>query len=123
MATNFSPSYGSYVLNQFPSIVMYGMKGFYVSASGAIQGHHGPFILDSNRSCIIHISVTITGLDMYHSVLRRILGPELPIRSHSTRGVTVLHQRSRYLSWKVIVRLIKLSPRIPVPTNKRQRRL
>ena len=28
MANNFSPSYGSYVLNQFPSIVMFGMKGF-----------------------------------------------------------------------------------------------
>ena len=41
MATNFSPCYGSYVLNQFPSIVMFGMKGFHVSASGTIQGHHG----------------------------------------------------------------------------------
>ena len=28
MATNFSPSQGSYVLNQFPSIVKFGMKGF-----------------------------------------------------------------------------------------------
>ena len=36
MATNF--------LNQFPSIIMFGMKGFYVSASGAIQGHHGPLV-------------------------------------------------------------------------------
>ena len=42
MATNFSPSLGSYVLNQFPSIVMFGIKGFYISESGAIQGHHGP---------------------------------------------------------------------------------
>ena len=41
MATNFSPCKGSYVLEQFPSIVMFGMKGFHVSASGAIQGHHG----------------------------------------------------------------------------------
>ena len=44
MATNFSPSLGSYVLNQFPSIVMFGMKGFYVSASGVIQGHHCPLV-------------------------------------------------------------------------------
>ena len=43
MATNFSPCKGSYVLNQFPSNVMFGMNGFHVSASGAIQGHHGPY--------------------------------------------------------------------------------
>ena len=41
MATNFSPCKGSYLLNHFPSIVMFGMKGFYVSTSGAIQGHRG----------------------------------------------------------------------------------
>ena len=45
MATNFSPCKGSYVLNQFPNNVMFGMNGFHVSASGAIQGHHGPLIL------------------------------------------------------------------------------
>ena len=45
MATNFSPYKGSYVLNQFPSNVMFGMNGFHVSASGAIQGHHGPLVL------------------------------------------------------------------------------
>ena len=44
MATNFSPNKGSYVLNQFPSNVMFGMNGFHVSASGAIQGHHGPLV-------------------------------------------------------------------------------
>ena len=44
MFTNFSPCKGSYVLNQFPSNVMFGMNGFHVSASGAIQGHHGPFV-------------------------------------------------------------------------------
>ena len=33
-------------INQFPSIVMFGMKGFYVSASGAMQGHHGPLVLN-----------------------------------------------------------------------------
>ena len=45
MATNFSPCKGSYVLNQFPSNVMFVMNGFHVSASGAIQGHHGPLVL------------------------------------------------------------------------------
>ena len=45
MATNFSPCKGSYGLNQFPSNVMFGMNGFHVSASGAIQGHHGPLVL------------------------------------------------------------------------------
>ena len=44
MATKFSPCKGSYVLNQFLSNVMFGMNGFYVSASGAIQGHHGPLV-------------------------------------------------------------------------------
>ena len=44
MVTNFSPCKGSYVLNQFPSNVMFGMNGFHVSASGAIQGHHGPLV-------------------------------------------------------------------------------
>ena len=44
MATNFSPCKGSYVLNQFPSNVMFGMNGFHVSASGAIQGHHGSLV-------------------------------------------------------------------------------
>ena len=45
MATKFSPCKGSYVLNQFPSNVMFGMNGFHVSASGAIQGHHGPLVV------------------------------------------------------------------------------
>ena len=48
MATKFSPSQGSYILNRFPSIVIFGMMGFYVSASGAIQGHHGPLVKESN---------------------------------------------------------------------------
>ena len=47
MATKFSPCKGSYVLNQFPSNVMFGMNGFHVSASGAIQGHHGPLVRGS----------------------------------------------------------------------------
>ena len=47
MATNFSPWKGSYVLNQFPGNVMFGMIGFHVSASGAIQGHHGPLVIGS----------------------------------------------------------------------------
>ena len=45
MATKFSPCKRSYVLNQFPSNVMFGMNGFHVSASGAIQGHHGPLVI------------------------------------------------------------------------------
>ena len=45
MATNFSPCKGSYVLNQFPSIVMFCMNVFHILASGAIQGHHGPLVL------------------------------------------------------------------------------
>ena len=44
MVTKFSPCKGSYVLNQFPSNVMFGMNGFHLSASGAIQGHHGPLV-------------------------------------------------------------------------------
>ena len=36
---------GSYVLNQFPSNVMFGMNGLHESASGAIQGHHGPLVI------------------------------------------------------------------------------
>ena len=46
MATKFSPCKGSYVLNQFPSNVMFGMNGFHLSASGAIQGHHGPLVVN-----------------------------------------------------------------------------
>ena len=45
MATNFSPCKGSYVLNQFPSNVMFGMNGFHISAIGAIQGHLGPLVI------------------------------------------------------------------------------
>ena len=48
MATKFSPCKGSYVLNQFPSNVMFGMNGFHVSASEAIQGHHGPLVFSQN---------------------------------------------------------------------------
>ena len=53
MATNFSPCKGSYVLNQFPSNVMFGMNGFHVSASGAIQGHHGPLVFKPIRASVI----------------------------------------------------------------------
>ena len=44
MATNCSPNWGSYVLNQFPSIVMFDIERFYLSASGVIQVHHGPLV-------------------------------------------------------------------------------
>ena len=53
MATNFSPCKGSYVLNQFPSNVMFGMNGFHVSASGAIQGHHGPLVNCKRCPCTV----------------------------------------------------------------------
>ena len=53
MATNFSPCKGSYVLNRFPSNVMFSMNGFHVSASGAIQGHHGPLVSSLNY----HLSI------------------------------------------------------------------
>ena len=69
MATNFSPCKGSYVLNQFPSNVMFGMNGFHVSASGAIQGHHGPLVeiisqesgFDSSRrpNCLIRAVIAM----------------------------------------------------------------
>ena len=49
MATKFSPCKGSYVLNQFPSNVMFGMNGFHLSASGAIQGHHGPLVFSGSN--------------------------------------------------------------------------
>ena len=52
MATNFSPCKGSYILNQFPSNVMFGMNGFHVSASGAIQGHHGPLVYHNDQFII-----------------------------------------------------------------------
>ena len=62
MATNFSPCKGSYVLNQFPSNVMFAMNGFHVSASGAIQGHHGPLVFflfqgygQANHSITAHL--------------------------------------------------------------------
>ena len=55
MATNFSPCKGSYVLNQFPSNVMFGMNGFHVSASGAIQGHDGPLVTVGLKAVIVLI--------------------------------------------------------------------
>ena len=51
MATNFSPCKGTYVLNQFPGNVMFGMNGFHVSASEAIQGHHGPLVKNDVKCC------------------------------------------------------------------------
>ena len=67
MATNFSPCKGSYVLNQFPSNVMFGMNGFHVSASGAIQGHHGPLVL----------KVFLLLLDVkWKGILRKTLKPQ-----------------------------------------------
>ena len=65
MATNFSPSKGSYVLNQFPSNVMFGMNGFNVSASGSIQGHYGPLVLFGKG--LMHVTT------LYHVTTAHIL--------------------------------------------------
>ena len=80
MSTNFSPCKGSYVLNQFPSNVMFGMNGFHVSASGAIQGHHGPLVvgsistLDEKTTDLSAIAVCKRGLTKNPSVPNRRIG-------------------------------------------------
>ena len=84
MATNFSPCKGSYVLNQFPSNVMFGMNGFHVSASGAIQGHHGPLVFLSNS---------------------------IPSLSSNGRFSFLCQVYFLYLSWKNISQQIIHSPR------------
>ena len=68
---SFSPCKGSYVLNQFPSNVMFGMNGFHVLASGAIQGHHGPLVMIAasppptlSAYSLVATSCGFTGLDM-----------------------------------------------------------
>ena len=72
MATNFSPCKGSYVLNQFPSNVMFGMNGFDVLASGAIQGHHGPLVY--TRLVKLHFSVYfIQSNDLVNAVVSGFL--------------------------------------------------
>ena len=101
MATNFSPCKGSYVLNQFPSNVMFGMNGFHVSASGAIQGHHGPlvivkdmlivaslvalFIIIMMELCLLHQNVFITP-DVFNT----------PQCVHSARNVFIDHYQNCY---------------------------
>ena len=66
MATNFSPCKGSYVLNQFPSNVMFGMNGFHVSASGAIQGHHGPLVFSSPEHKVLMVSFCDRPMSVVH---------------------------------------------------------
>ena len=66
MATKFSPCKGSYVLNQFPSNVMFGMNGFHVSASGAIQGHHGPLVIECFP--IFSAQILISDLAHFHTL-------------------------------------------------------
>ena len=81
MATKFSPCKGSYVLNQFPSNVMFGMNGFHVSASGAIQGHHGPLV---QFCCLQMLSVWVS-LKLCHLGKSYNLGLEnTPIRGKKT---------------------------------------
>ena len=69
MAINFSPCKGSYVLNQFLSNVMFGMNGFHVSASGAIQGHHGPLVSVKDRN-LFHRVDTIGNIFMSAAATR-----------------------------------------------------
>ena len=72
MATNFSPCKGSYVLNQFPSNVMFGMNGFHVSASGAIQGHHCPLVSVKERIGM----PKMTMLTLSHTIYFRLFETE-----------------------------------------------
>ena len=87
MATKFSPCKGSYVLNQFPSNVMFGMNGFHVSASGAIQGHHGPLVFFSLKLDGTEIGYLLCGISLWTStkfVHKMPLGSKLapPWESH-----------------------------------------
>ena len=68
MATNFSPCKGSYVLNQFPCNVMFGMNGFHVSASGAIQGHHGPLVLVFDSGDFVRLFSCSVILNLFISI-------------------------------------------------------
>ena len=72
MATNFSPCKGSYVLNQFPSNVMFGMNGFHVSASGAIQGHHGPLV---SPPYIVLMHQNLLNYDAFKETFVLFVGP------------------------------------------------
>ena len=45
IATNFRAVLGVCCFKPIPSIVMFGMKEFYISASGAIQGNQGPLVI------------------------------------------------------------------------------
>ena len=73
MTTNFSPVLGVLCFIQSPSIVMFSKKGFYVSASGAIQCHDGPLVIGScwlsGMVCDLHwifwdIRRSVTGIDI-----------------------------------------------------------
>ena len=73
MATNFSPCKRSYVLNQFPSNVMFGMNVFHVSARGAIQGHHCPIVmLICQTEFIIQAILTELGAFFMKSVVSKM---------------------------------------------------
>ena len=75
MATKFSPCKGSYVLNQSPSNVMFGMNGFHVSASGAIQGHHGPLVpkINGQENILRAICKTAASIDIVKQKMKWIV--------------------------------------------------
>ena len=88
MATNFSPCKGSYVLNQFPSNVMFGMNGFHVSASGAIQGHHGPLVkllMGFYSACTPKNTLTNTTKDKMPINVKIIFSSVHKSRTHSIK--------------------------------------
>ena len=101
MATNFSPCKGSYVLNQFPSNVMFGMNGFHVSASGAIQGHHGPLVLVA-----IMLSFA-NALNLYQSIFRKELKAAYfrVVKNSDCIGRNPSSSYSCFLSWQVSVKI------------------
>ena len=92
MATKFSPCKGSYVLNQFPSNVMFGMNGFHVSASGAIQGHHGPLVhLNQTVSQIIKMFAKLFNYHAIYNRLKAIVNNVINVSHFSKCHIISLH--------------------------------
>ena len=88
MATNFSPVLRVLCFKPFPSIVMFGMKGFYISASGAIQGHHGPRVSVCHRTIYyLMILSAVTKTRFYVSIISSTVFGENPRYCYSLGGV------------------------------------